>query len=249
MEVDMRSSDPAALAALDAQIQAAVDAGVADENRRWKSKARITVTRELVGDRPAGTVADGCADRADGAGCRPGPLRRQRAVERGVDRREPPAQLEHPGDHHRRRRRRRRCPCDDRIVQRHRFLEGHPERGARHDRPGSEIVERLNRQPRPYPCLSRGTARDRPRAAVPAWRRADADADQGTSSVHGADHGPFDRRGSGQRGRNEIQDRRGPEVGGQAADPGRRPEIAARRPSPGVPTRDRLTSLSKNTWI
>lgn len=56
MEVDMRSSDAAQLAAVDAKVQAAIDAAVADENRRWKSTSRVTVTRELVGDRPAGTL-------------------------------------------------------------------------------------------------------------------------------------------------------------------------------------------------
>lgn len=56
MEVDLRSSDPAALAALDAKIQAAVDAGAADENRRWPGAARITVDKALVGDRPAGSL-------------------------------------------------------------------------------------------------------------------------------------------------------------------------------------------------
>jgi acetylornithine deacetylase/succinyl-diaminopimelate desuccinylase-like protein len=57
MEVDMRSSDPSTLSALDARIQAAVDASVAEENRRWKSTGKITVVKELVGDRPAGSVA------------------------------------------------------------------------------------------------------------------------------------------------------------------------------------------------
>lgn len=56
MEVDMRSSDAAQLAAVDAKVQAAIDAAVAEENRRWKSTSRVTVTRELVGDRPAGTL-------------------------------------------------------------------------------------------------------------------------------------------------------------------------------------------------
>jgi tripeptide aminopeptidase len=58
MEVDMRSSDPQTLAALDAKIQAAVDAGVSEENRRWQAaKGKITVTKELVGDRPAGSIS------------------------------------------------------------------------------------------------------------------------------------------------------------------------------------------------
>ena len=53
MEVDLRSSDPAALAALDARFQAAIDAAVAEENGRWGRPGAVTVTKELVGDRPA----------------------------------------------------------------------------------------------------------------------------------------------------------------------------------------------------
>jgi tripeptide aminopeptidase len=56
MEVDMRSSEPATLTALDGRIQAAIDTGVAEENRRWQSSGKITVARELVGDRPAGSI-------------------------------------------------------------------------------------------------------------------------------------------------------------------------------------------------
>jgi acetylornithine deacetylase/succinyl-diaminopimelate desuccinylase-like protein len=54
MEVDMRSVDPAALAALDASFQKAVDAAVLAENTRWNDNGRISVDRQLVGDRPAG---------------------------------------------------------------------------------------------------------------------------------------------------------------------------------------------------
>jgi acetylornithine deacetylase/succinyl-diaminopimelate desuccinylase-like protein len=59
MEVDLRSSDPKALAALDARLLGAVDMSVDEENARWgKSGARaVTATKELVGDRPAGSVA------------------------------------------------------------------------------------------------------------------------------------------------------------------------------------------------
>jgi tripeptide aminopeptidase len=56
MEVDMRSSDPAGLAALDAKFQKAVDAAVAEENARWGKRQTITVVKELVGDRPAGST-------------------------------------------------------------------------------------------------------------------------------------------------------------------------------------------------
>jgi tripeptide aminopeptidase len=56
MEVDMRSSDPAALAALDAKFHQAVDAAVAEENARWGNRPTITAVKELVGDRPAGST-------------------------------------------------------------------------------------------------------------------------------------------------------------------------------------------------
>jgi acetylornithine deacetylase/succinyl-diaminopimelate desuccinylase-like protein len=55
-EVDMRSSDKAALAAVDAKVQAAVDSAVVRENRRWNHPGMITVEKKLVGDRPAGNT-------------------------------------------------------------------------------------------------------------------------------------------------------------------------------------------------
>jgi len=58
MEVDMRSSDPPSLAAVDASFQKAIDAAVLEENQRWGGKPTITVVRELVGDRPAGSTPE-----------------------------------------------------------------------------------------------------------------------------------------------------------------------------------------------
>ena len=58
MEVDLRSSDPSILASLDARLQQAVDAATTEENARWRRPGVVTVTRELVGDRPAGTIAE-----------------------------------------------------------------------------------------------------------------------------------------------------------------------------------------------
>jgi tripeptide aminopeptidase len=58
MELDMRSSDPASLGAVDANIQKAIDAAVAEENARWGKPGVITVTKELVGDRPAGSTPE-----------------------------------------------------------------------------------------------------------------------------------------------------------------------------------------------
>ena len=56
MEVDMRSSDAAALAALDARFQRAVDTAVTEENDRWRSPGAIMAIKERVGDRPAGST-------------------------------------------------------------------------------------------------------------------------------------------------------------------------------------------------
>jgi len=59
MEVDLRSPDRAALAGLDAQLQKALDAALAAEHAQWRQTRVLTMTNELVGDRPAGaTPAD-----------------------------------------------------------------------------------------------------------------------------------------------------------------------------------------------
>jgi len=54
MEVDMRSSDPASLKAVDDKFNAAVKEAVAEENRRWNNRGPVTASAELVGMRPAG---------------------------------------------------------------------------------------------------------------------------------------------------------------------------------------------------
>jgi acetylornithine deacetylase/succinyl-diaminopimelate desuccinylase-like protein len=56
MEVDLRSVAPAPLAALDARFHKAIDAAAAEENDRWRSPRTITVVKERVGDRPAGST-------------------------------------------------------------------------------------------------------------------------------------------------------------------------------------------------
>jgi tripeptide aminopeptidase len=58
MEVDMRSSDPASLASVDANFHKAVDSAAAEENERWGKPRMITVTKDLVGDRPAGSTPE-----------------------------------------------------------------------------------------------------------------------------------------------------------------------------------------------
>jgi tripeptide aminopeptidase len=58
MEVDLRSSDSAALSALDAKLRQAVDRAVIEENARWGRPGVITVVKELVGDRPAGSISE-----------------------------------------------------------------------------------------------------------------------------------------------------------------------------------------------
>jgi acetylornithine deacetylase/succinyl-diaminopimelate desuccinylase-like protein len=58
MEVDLRSTSAAELATLTAKFDAAVDAGVREENARWTSAQRVSAKKELVGDRPAGRTPD-----------------------------------------------------------------------------------------------------------------------------------------------------------------------------------------------
>lgn len=58
MEIDLRSSDPAALTALDRRVATAIDQAASEENTRWGRAGVITVKKELVGDRPAGSIAD-----------------------------------------------------------------------------------------------------------------------------------------------------------------------------------------------
>src|SRR6185437_3325876 len=50
MEVDMRSSDRASLASVDANFHKAVDSAVVEENERWGTPRMITVDNKLVGD-------------------------------------------------------------------------------------------------------------------------------------------------------------------------------------------------------
>jgi tripeptide aminopeptidase len=54
MEIDLRSSDPRALAAIDARLLNAVDASVSEAKQRWGARRSITVVKQLVGDRPSG---------------------------------------------------------------------------------------------------------------------------------------------------------------------------------------------------
>jgi acetylornithine deacetylase/succinyl-diaminopimelate desuccinylase-like protein len=58
MEVDLRSAGRSALTALDGQLQKALDAALAAEHARWRRPGVLTMTKELVGDRPVGTVPD-----------------------------------------------------------------------------------------------------------------------------------------------------------------------------------------------
>jgi tripeptide aminopeptidase len=57
MEVDLRSSDRAALTALDAGFQKSLDVALAEENERWGNRGQLVMEKTLVGDRPAGRIA------------------------------------------------------------------------------------------------------------------------------------------------------------------------------------------------
>jgi acetylornithine deacetylase/succinyl-diaminopimelate desuccinylase-like protein len=58
MKLDMRSNDMQALLALKEEAFAAVHAAVNEENRRWNTKAKITVKVKLVRVRPAGSIPE-----------------------------------------------------------------------------------------------------------------------------------------------------------------------------------------------
>lgn len=58
MEVDMRSADEMSLAEVDARFREAVDRALAEENDRWGGKVRLTVSADLVGERPAGRTGE-----------------------------------------------------------------------------------------------------------------------------------------------------------------------------------------------
>jgi len=60
-EVDLRSVDAAALAALDARFKAIVDHAVAAENARWSRPGQVSATLTIVGDRPAGSTPESAA--------------------------------------------------------------------------------------------------------------------------------------------------------------------------------------------
>jgi acetylornithine deacetylase/succinyl-diaminopimelate desuccinylase-like protein len=57
MEMDMRSADAAALQAIDARFNRAIDTSVVEENARWNSRA-LSVDKQLVGNRPAGRTPE-----------------------------------------------------------------------------------------------------------------------------------------------------------------------------------------------
>lgn len=56
MEVDLRSSEAAALTQLQERFLAIVDAAVIDENARWGRGATVRVEKRVVGNRPAGST-------------------------------------------------------------------------------------------------------------------------------------------------------------------------------------------------
>src|SRR2546425_283667 len=60
LDLDLRSEDPKALAALDATVRATLERALGDENhRRAAATAPLTLERQLVGDRPSGVTPRG----------------------------------------------------------------------------------------------------------------------------------------------------------------------------------------------
>ena len=132
MEVDMRSSNAAALAALDGRFHAAVDEAVAEENRRWSRPGMITVVKELVGDRPAGEtpaaspIVQTALTVGRTLGLAPG-------LGEGSTDANLPISLESSRHHDRRRRNRLGRPRAYRVVRRDRCLERDAECGPARD--------------------------------------------------------------------------------------------------------------------
>jgi acetylornithine deacetylase/succinyl-diaminopimelate desuccinylase-like protein len=59
MDIDMRSESAQSLADIDRRIRAAVDAGIAEEQKRWpNSTAKLTVKYDTIGIRPTGAQSD-----------------------------------------------------------------------------------------------------------------------------------------------------------------------------------------------
>jgi acetylornithine deacetylase/succinyl-diaminopimelate desuccinylase-like protein len=58
VEVDLRSVDRGQLAMLDANVNRAFDAALAEENARWRTPGVLTMKKELVGERAAGETPE-----------------------------------------------------------------------------------------------------------------------------------------------------------------------------------------------
>jgi acetylornithine deacetylase/succinyl-diaminopimelate desuccinylase-like protein len=58
MEVDLRSANGKALEALDAQFRKTLDAALAAEHARWPGGGRLSMSAEVVGERPAGQLSE-----------------------------------------------------------------------------------------------------------------------------------------------------------------------------------------------
>lgn len=56
MEVDLRSSDAAALKMLDTRLHDAVRRALANEKQRWRQNGQLRVNVEMIGDRPGGAT-------------------------------------------------------------------------------------------------------------------------------------------------------------------------------------------------
>ena len=57
-EVDMRSSDPRSLTALDEKFKSAAQQALNEENARWKDKGKIALELKRLGNRPAGETPE-----------------------------------------------------------------------------------------------------------------------------------------------------------------------------------------------
>ena len=54
MEIDLRSTDAAALKFMDTKLHDAIDLALREESERWDYRGHLSADRDLVGDRPVG---------------------------------------------------------------------------------------------------------------------------------------------------------------------------------------------------
>ena len=195
-EVDLRSVDAAALAALDARFKALVDHAVAAENARWNKPGQVTRDADDR-RRSAGRQHRGERRRIVRAARSATPAVGERAtLHDGSTDANAAMSARHPGDHHRRRRLRVRRARARRALRQHRFLEGHRPRLPAHAAARRRVGGPRATTPESFFRPAAASART-PRRRPDAWRRQASR--RGARRWPGRSTGPARRASGGRR--------------------------------------------------